>query len=437
MTNVDSNDFFAQQYKKYTLMGFIICGVFFLAVIFSSLLINISGAITATGTVVQIGENKTVQHTKGGAIKRILVEEGDYVNQGDTVVMLDSVSIDSQLELLKQQEFELQVTLERLAATIANTPILNINEAAYPSDIRSKYPNVIATQQSIFNAQRDLHLTNLEELNVRLAGLDDEKKALAKQESTNRQQLAILDESIAELSALFERQLISKSRLTTLERDKVNVLTQLESLKVTRLQKNNAYNETLQRIEKLTSETKEKTWQEIERTKEELVKVQTSIPGIQDDFSRLDIKAPVSGRVHKLSVNNINAVIKAGDPILEIVPSSGNFIIHSQVKPSDIEQLSIGQETRIRFDSFDQQQTPELLGKIEFISADSITETGPKAEKNFLVKVSIDSEELEKANIEMNSGLPVSTMFTTTERSLMNYLIKPLSEQLFSAFREN
>jgi HlyD family secretion protein len=72
-----------------------------------------------------------------------------------------------------------------------------------------------------------------------------------------------------------------------------------------------------------------------------------------------------------------------------------------------------------------------------FIAADSITDDKAKGEKHFLVKVSLEREQLEKIEANINSGLPVSTMFTTTERSLLNYLTKPLSEQLFSAFREN
>ena len=430
------NNFFQSQYKKYTRMGFAICMIFFLAIFISATLINISGAITATGTVVQIGENKSVQHSKGGPLKEILVEEGDNVNKGDTIIILDSVSLDSKLTLLKQQEFELRLTIDRLTAMEANKEEFIIDREKYADDLNT-YPIAVETQLSLFNAQRNLVLTNLDELNVRLTGLQDEIKALTKQRKTSQQQLSILDESINELTALYERQLISKSRLTTLERDRVTVLTQLESLKVSTLQKQNAYNETTQRIEKLNKEHKEKVWKEIEKAKEDLAKIKNEIPSTQDDFKRLEIKAPVSGRVHKLIVNNINEVIKPGEAILEIVPNSGNFIVHAQVKPQDIEQISFGQETRIRFDSFNQQSTPEIIGRVIFIAADSISDETAKDKKHFLVKVSLEPAELAKASITtLNSGLPVSTMFTTTERSLINYLIKPLKDQLFSAFRE-
>jgi HlyD family type I secretion membrane fusion protein len=430
------NSFFQQQYNHYIKMGFIVCGIFFLAAFLSATLINISGAITAKGTVVQIGENKPVQHSKGGPIKELRIEEGDIVNKGDIIIVLDSVSIDSKLARLKKQQFELSLTLDRLNAMIRGDDIFTIDSEKYAQEIMD-YPGIIDTEKSVFIAQTNLFKTNIEELNVRLSGLKNEIRAIKKQRTTSQRQLSILDESITELEELFKRQLISKSRLTTLERDKVTVLTQLESLKVTELQKLNTFNETTQRIEKLTKESKEKIWQQIEKTTEDLAKVQTEIPATQDDSTRLDIRAPVSGRVHKLIVNNINEVIKAGDPILEIVPNSNNFIIHSQVKPADIEQLYFGQETRIRFDTFNQKSTPEIIGRVLFISADSITDDKAKGEKHFLVKISLEREQLEKIDTAINSGLPVSTMFTTTERSLLSYLTKPLSEQLFSAFREN
>lgn len=428
--------FFQQQYNHYIKMGFIICGIFFFAAVLSATLINISGAITAKGTVVQIGENKPVQHSKGGPIKELLIEEGDIVKKGDVIIVLDSVSIDSKLARLKKQEFELSLTLDRLNTMIRGDDNFLIDEQKYENEI-IEYPGIVDTEQSVFTAQKNLFKTNVDELNVRLSGLKNEIQAIKKQRQTSQRQLSILDESITELEELYKRQLISKSRLTTLERDKVTVLTQLESLKVTELQKLNTFNETTQRIEKLAKENKEKIWQQIEKTTEDLAKVQTEIPTTQDDSTRLEIKAPVSGRVHKLIVNNTNEVIKAGDPILEIVPNSDNFIIHAQVTPADIEQIYFGQETRIRFDTFNQQSTPEIIGRVLFISADSITDDKAKGEKHFLVKVSLEREQLERIEATINSGLPVSTMFTTTERSLLNYLIKPLSEQLFSAFREN
>lgn len=437
MSSSQTHIFFQKQYTYYIRAGFFVCAIFFIAIIIASTLININGAITAKGTVVQIGENKSVQHSKGGPIKQILVDEGDNVSKGDTLIILDSVSIDSKLSRLIEQEFELSLSLDRLNTMISGDNEFIIDAQKYGQKLQD-HPEIVETQHSIFLAQRNLFLTTIDELNLRIIGLKDEITALNKQRRTSNQQLAILDETLSELNELYSRQLISKSRITSTERDRVNVLTQLEALKVSILQKQNAYNETTQRIEKTKKEGKEKIWQQIEKNKNDLAKVKAEIPATQDDSTRLEVKAPVSGRVHKLSVNNINEVIKPGEPILEIVPNSGNFLIHAEVKPEDIEQLYFGQRTRIRFDSFNQQSTPELTGQILFISADTISDDKSKDKKHFLVKVSLERTEVEKiTEAKVNSGLPVSTMFTTTERSLMNYLLKPLSEQLFSAFREN
>lgn len=437
MSSSQTHIFFQKQYTYYIRAGFFVCAIFFIAIIIASTLININGAITAKGTVVQIGENKSVQHSKGGPIKQILVDEGDNVSKGDTLIILDSVSIDSKLSRLIEQEFELSLSLDRLNTMISGDNEFIIDAQKYGQKLQD-HPEIVETQHSIFLAQRNLFLTTIDELNLRIIGLKNEIIALNKQRRTSNQQLAILDETLSELNELYSRQLISKSRITSTERDRVNVLTQLEALKVSILQKQNAYNETTQRIEKTKKEGKEKIWQQIEKNKNDLAKVKADIPATQDDSTRLEVKAPVSGRVHKLSVNNINEVIKPGEPILEIVPNSGNFLIHAEVKPEDIEQLYFGQRTRIRFDSFNQQSTPELTGQILFISADTISDDKSKDKKHFLVKVSLERTEVEKiTEAKVNSGLPVSTMFTTTERSLMNYLLKPLSEQLFSAFREN
>jgi multidrug efflux pump subunit AcrA (membrane-fusion protein) len=153
--------FFQQQYDYYIKMGFIVCGVFFFAVLLSATLINISGAITAKGTVVQIGENKPVQHPKGGPIKEILIEEGDIVNKGDTIIVLDSVSIDTKLARLKKQEFELSLTLDRLNTMIAGNKEFIIDTKKYVAEI-DKYPTIVDTEKSVFSAQTNLFNTNIE-----------------------------------------------------------------------------------------------------------------------------------------------------------------------------------------------------------------------------------------------------------------------------------
>jgi multidrug efflux pump subunit AcrA (membrane-fusion protein) len=174
-------------------MGFIVCGVFFLAAFFSATLIKISGAITAKGTVVQIGENKPVQHSKGGPIKALLIEEGDIVNKGDVIIVLDSVSVDSKLARLKKQEFELSLTLDRLNTMIRGDKVFVIDSQKYKKETQS-YPGIIDTEQSVFTAQTNLFKTNIDELDVRLSGLKNEIKAIKKQRSTSQQQLSILDE---------------------------------------------------------------------------------------------------------------------------------------------------------------------------------------------------------------------------------------------------
>ena len=175
----------------------------------------------------------------------------------------------------------------------------------------------------------------------------------------------------------------------------------------------------------------------VEQTSKQLAETQANIESVKDQFSRLEITAPVSGRIHELAINNINAVVQPGEVILQIVPTGGAMVINSQVTPTDIEQLYVGQETRIRFDAFDAQTTPEIKGKVLLISADSVQDPTTNMD-HYIVQVSLDSEETSRIKTgEIITGLPVTTMFTTNDRTMMNYLIKPLKTQLFSAFREN
>ena len=436
VTADDNADFFHVQYRKFIRFGLIISAIFVGLIVLSATLIKISGAVTAPGVVAQLGKNKSVQHTIGGPVKHIYIAEGDEVTAGDKLIILDGVQIEAQLALLEKQSFEQQLILDRLQAMLTGRDIFVIDESKYGESLR-QYAEIVATQQSVFVAQLSTFLTSKQELQTRIEGLKREQLALDSQLQSNDGQLQLADQSTVELQDLYDRQLISKSRLVAAQTEKIRIETQIKSLQVAQVQTRNSLDESQKSLKTLINENQQRTWEMVEQTSKQLAETQANIESVKDQFSRLEITAPVSGRIHELAINNINAVVQPGEVILQIVPTGGAMVINSQVTPTDIEQLYVGQETRIRFDAFDAQTTPEIKGKVLLISADSIQDPTTNMD-HYIVQVSLDSEETSRIKTgEIITGLPVTTMFTTNDRTMMNYLIKPLKTQLFSAFREN
>lgn len=427
--------YFQAEYRRNIRQGLVASGAFVLLLVVSSTLIRFSGAVTASGTVMQTGNNKPVQHPLGGAIKEIRVSNGDYVEKGDILLVLDSILVESRLQLLQQQAFELELTIQRLRALQKNDVTFNQVREQF-AHLTREHEYSVATQTSLFTAQYQAFQKGEQEIKTRLSGLNKERKALKEQLTTNQKQLKLLDETVADLTDLYDKQLVSKSRLVGAESERMGVVRQIDALKVNQVQNQNSYNDAKQRLATFRQSHQQQLWEQIEAAEKELASIGSQVISASDEFDRLDVRAPVSGNVHEFAFNNTNAVVKPGEVILEIVPASGSMVIETKVNPMDIEQIHTDQIARIRFSTFDAQTTPEIEGRVLQISADSTREEGDD-EPFFKVKVSLEEDQVQKITTgDVIPGLPVDTMFTTNQRTLMSYLIKPIKTQFMVAFRE-
>ena len=297
--------------------------------------------------------------------------------------------------------------------------------------------DVIATQKEVFHSHRRRMESMQRRLNSRIAGLEIELAALDRQIATNSLQIGLLREEIKDVTELHEEQLVSKARLVALKRQRVAVRADIDALRLSKARTQNALIDSRNELEVLQREDREAIWRQIEEVQGQLEEVTASLTAARDRLTRLVITAPATGRIHELMVRNVNAVIAAGQTILQVVPVDAGPVLNARVGPVDIDQVHIGQHVRIRFDAFDMRTTPEVQGQVVRISADrSVDEqTG---EAYYVVWIDWPNEELDGLREHaIIPGLPATAMFTTSERTLLDYLTKPLRTQLFAAFRED
>ena len=424
-----------EQYKKY---GLITAAGFTVLLVMSMTVIQISGAVLSVGKVVQTGDNKVVQHATGGQVGEILVKDGDLVKAGDPLLIIDAVAVNSEFDLLKKRRVEHQMGIQRHLAMIEGTKEFTIDTAEIArSDQESDwYGDVLHTQESFFVAQRSSLDASISELKGRLSSHKRERRALDSQIKSNQEQLGFIATSIEDISELFAKKLVSKSRLTNLQRERVAIQTQVSGLKVQIEKVRSAERDAQKQLTKLDSRTHEESWREIEKLKLGLADIQNKLNAVSDAQTRLVVSAPATGYVHEMAVQNVDAVVVAGSVIMQIVPIADGPTIETKVKPTDIDQVQLGQAVRVRIDAFDQQTTPEIAGTVEHISADSTIDQ-KTGEQFFAVTVQLDSEAVDSFTVgKLIPGLPASTMFTTNSRSLMSYLLKPFTTQMFKAFRD-
>lgn len=423
------------RFQRY---GLIACGTFLILLLIAATLIQITGAVTAPGYVVQMGQNKAVQHPEGGPVGEILVQEGDRVRAGDTLILLDGAQIEAQHRIYARRQFELETRLARLEALERGADDFVPPEVAPSSGVDVTFvARVVATHRGAFASTRDRVRGMNRQYEERIAGLADEISGLERQIATNGEQIALLDDEIDEIGELVSEELVSKSRLTSLQRQRVAVLGEIEALRTSLVRSTNGLNETRNELAQIRNEFRQQLWTDIETARAEAEEVNASLTAAADRLSRLVVAAPATGRVHELAVRNVDAVIRPGEVIMQIVPGDAAPVIDARVSLVDVDQVHMGQPVRVRFETFDMRTTPEIDGRVVRISPDRSVEA-ETGDTYYSVLVDLPPDALaELGDNEVIPGLPATAMFTTGRRSLLDYLTKPLRTQLARAFRED
>jgi HlyD family secretion protein len=156
----------------------------------------------------------------------------------------------------------------------------------------------------------------------------------------------------------------------------------------------------------------------------------------EDQLKRMEIRAPQDGTVFQSSVHTVGGVITPGEPIMLIVPDADKLAVEARVNPQDIDQLQIGQSAMLRLSAFNLRTTPEIMGLVTRISADTSTDQRT-AQSYYTIRISLPPKEVAKlGDIKIIPGMPVETFVQTGERTMLSYLVKPLNDQLMRTFRE-
>ena len=429
-----SKDVFSKRLQKIAFRGLLTSAAFGGLLFASIFMINLEGAVISPATVIPEGENKLVQHREGGIINSLLVKDGDVVSEGQWLVLLNNQAVKSEFNVLKFRRVELGAKLARLKANL--TPDEPFSYYLPEDTRRDPAANqIVTTQKQLFEAERGSFLATQQKLNERISSLQSEITALESQIQTTSQQARLIEQQISDILPLVEDQLVPKARELDLRRGLVTAQSQLDSLNVSRVRLESNLINGRNELSQFVTTSERDILSQVEATEAELLEANQGYDRLQDQLNRHVIQAPVSGKVHELTVFNEGGVIRPGETVMKIVPQDQEVVLSAKVRPSDIDQVFIGQSVRLRFDVFDVNKTPEITGSVSHIGADmSLDEqTGLPF---FEVTISIEADEIaELGSADILAGMPVTAMIKTESRTLFSYLTKPLADHSVKAFQ--
>ena len=333
----------------------------------------IDGAAMAPGVVAVKSHKRTVQHLDGGIVSQLLVKEGDIVKEGDLLLTLDGTENKAQLEIARGQYISLTAQVDRLNAERDSKPSIQYSTSL--DDLTdTRISEARKTEDQLFMARKNAHEGEMAVLKQRMGQLNSKIDGLKSQRKSKQELVASYSEEAKDLKELLAEGFADKQRLRDIERNYM-----LNSGEVASLSSEVASSEIQIGEAKLQILQLEKQFQEEVSTK--LSELQTNLYDVtqrmratKDKVVRIDIKAPVSGRVMGLGIHTLGGVILPGHPILDIVPQKEELIIEAQVSPMDIDRVSVGLIAEVRFTAFTQALTPVIEGKVINLSADRLVE---------------------------------------------------------------
>jgi HlyD family secretion protein len=397
---------------------------------------TISGAVIAHGQI-QVDQNRqVVQHPDGGVVDEVLVREGDTVEEGDILIRLDSENLTSELAVVEGQLFEILARRGRMEAERDGA-----TEIVFPDTLLESDNPIVAElttgQENLFEARLDTEFQQREQLSRRKEQIVSQIEGFQAQQTALDTQLELLNQELADLQNLLAQGLAQASRVRALEREAANLAGQAGELTAAVAQAEGRMTEIDIQITQLTVSRREEAITRLRDLQFNEIELTEQRRTLQQRLERLDIRAPVSGIVYGLTVFGPRMVIRPADPVLYIIPQDRPLIIAAQVPTIHVDQIHVGQETHLRFSAFDQRRTPELMGHVTVISADSFVDQATRA-SYYRVELVLEEAQLDLLpdDLTILPGMPVEAYFRTADRSPLSYLVKPMMDYFAKAFRE-
>ncbi|BCM17505.1 HlyD family type I secretion periplasmic adaptor subunit [Mesorhizobium sp. J8] len=397
---------------------------------------ELSGAVIASGTLVVDSSVKKVQHPTGGVVGQILVREGDAVRSGDVLVRLDETVTRANLAIVTRDLDEFEARLARLEAERDGQ-----EKISFPPSLTSRPDNpakasAMAGEQSLFEFRRQARAGQKAQLEERIAQLSEESSGLTEQRVAKSQEIELIGIELESVRSLWRQKLVSIDRLTALERDAVRLKGEHGQLTASIAQAKGRIVETRLQIIQVDQDLRKEVATELRDVQSKISEFVERRVSAEDQLKRIDLRSPQDGVVHQLAVHTVGGVIAPGEVVMLIVPVADDLTVEARIAPQDIDQLKLGQEAGLKFSAFNQRVTPELNGNVKEIAADlSLDERSGAG--FYSVRIGIARPELKKLKgLTLAPGMPVEVFFSTGNRTMLSYLVKPLADQIDRAFRE-
>ena len=392
------------------------------------------GAIVAPAYVKVDLNRKVVQHAEGGIVREIRVRDGDRVKQGQVLVVLEDVKVDSQLDLLSIQLLAERAKEARLTGEAAFAP-----KPAFPAEIirREREPRVaeiLERERALFQSRRASVDSQVSALRAQIRETQAEASALGEQIAAEERAIALQKEELKANEELLRQNYVQKTRVLTLQRAVAEYEVKHGADRADLARSRQKATELELRIVNAQNTYKQTAVDELKDTTAHIFDLEERLRPSRDAAQRQQVVAPIAGEVVGLKVFTAGAVVGPRDVLMELVPADKTLVVEAQIRPEDINHVHTGSAADIRLTAYKQRTTPLVSGRVSYVSADRIVDPQHNNAAYYIAHVEVAPGAL--GDLKMQAGMPAEVFIRTDRRTALDYLLAPVTAFLRRAMRE-
>ncbi len=435
--------------RRAMVLGFGGVGVLVGGLLGWSVFASISGAVIAGGLVEVASGNHAVEHIDGGTVSEILVRAGDRVAEGEVLLRFGDEVLRSEEAILEAQYAELAARRNRLEAEF-----LSAEAIAWDAELRSmaatdpQVQDILDGQVRLFRAREAARAGEVAQLRERIGQAREEIAGLEAQASSLQDQAMLIGRELLAQRELFDKGLTRLDRLMAIERAAEDMEGRSGAIAASIARARGRIAELEIQILQIDARRIEEAEEKARDVQAEENQVRERLASVRSSLGRMEVRAPVSGEVFGLAVLAPQEVVRPGETILQIVPADAGLVVTARLSPTDVDQVYPGQEAVLRFSAFPARETPEFDGRVVRVSPDAVRdeESGHSWYEVELALGVPDDGSTDTGNdsapsrlaghLVLTPGMPVEAHIRTEERSVMSYLVKPVTDFFYRSLRE-
>ena len=419
------------------LAGFVTIAAFAGGLTAWSLLAPIESAVVSPGVVSVASYRKTIQHLEGGIVSEILVKDGDRVEHGELLIQLSNVQPAAEARQLKGQYAEAQAIVARLLAERDDRPMI-----AFPDDLIALADEDISVRSTL-KGQEGVFTSRRKNLDDRLSVLDQQIEqtraqiaGLEGQIVATETQLELAREEQREIRVLYEQNLIPKPRMLELQGRAAALEGTMSELRSSIAREQKSILETKVQMGELKTQTNAEVTEALRAERARVNELAQQVVAAEDILKRTQIRSPIDGVVVNLQVHTQDGVIAAGQPLLEVVPSSDELVVEALIDPEDIDEVRTGLPAHVQLTSINRRRRTPMNGEVSDVSADRLTDE-QTGKAYYRARIQLDAEALATMGDTLLAGMGADVFIRTGARTPFEYLLEPITRSLQLGLREN